>query len=310
VITTRFTTTNQRSREPTTGAHTISCEAKCIAGPTHSAAPKQASSGGSCNLESIDTHANSANGTSRCRCSCVHWLGVLRARYSSPSGDVAAAGATKHPGACREHDRTKHRIEQPAYPSRRCLRGAPAPVVCRRRFRSLPVAADAKQLCAQSIRRKSFDALGRESPAIYSDLERFITTEEPLLRKRDATAAGGGGSTAMLAYLGKQQDLRGALDYLLLRSWTRPSAQPRVVHGALMRYFSQQPVHEPQVWLRIALERSDPQVLQAVTEQSMPLVDHSAALAALNAERTRLLQEKRALPESAESLRVRLMRGK
>jgi hypothetical protein len=158
---------------------------------------------------------------------------------------------------------------------------------------------------ARVLRRWAVD-----KPATFADVEKFLSVDEPALRASNKTAAGGGGSTAMLRFVGQHQDSRGVLDYMLLRAWTRPSAQSEVVLGALMRYFAQKPTHEPQVWLRIALEHSDPQVLQAIAEQSMPLVDHSAALAALNAERGRLLQEKRAFPQSAESLRVRLMRGK
>jgi hypothetical protein len=148
-----------------------------------------------------------------------------------------------------------------------------------------------------------------EAPANFAALERFIVVEEPELSKSNRTAAGSDSSTNLLIELGRQKDLQSSLDYLLLRALTRPHAQP-YVHGALGRYFSQKPIHEPEVWLRMTLEINDEEVTRHTAEQVLVLADKTRALKALNTERTRLAVRKAGLPSALEAMRAQLSNQK
>jgi hypothetical protein len=148
-----------------------------------------------------------------------------------------------------------------------------------------------------------------DNPANFTALERFIVVEEPALKKANRTAAGSDGSTNLLRELGQQKYLQSSLDYLLLRALTRPHAQP-YVHGALGRYFSQKPIHEPEVWLRMTLEINDEEVARHTAEQVLALADRTRALKALNTERTRLAARRGGLPSALEAMRAQLSSGK
>jgi hypothetical protein len=148
-----------------------------------------------------------------------------------------------------------------------------------------------------------------DPPPSFETLERFIVIEEPQLRVQNRTAAGGGGSMALLRLLNPYQDFTTALDYLLLRALTRPTAEPWV-YGALSWLFSQKPTHEPEVWLRLTLEMNDVDVTQHAAEQSLPLADPGRTLKALNAERAALWGQNKSLPKPLEALRLRLAKGK
>jgi hypothetical protein len=144
-----------------------------------------------------------------------------------------------------------------------------------------------------------------QAPASFAALERFIVVEEPELSKKNRTAAGNDSSTNLLRAIGKQDDVPSSLDYLLFRALTRPHAQP-YVHGALGRYFSQKPIHEPEAWIRITVEINDVEISRHTAEQVLVLADKTRTLEALRLERTRLAARKLGLPDALEAMRVQL----
>jgi hypothetical protein len=148
-----------------------------------------------------------------------------------------------------------------------------------------------------------------EAPASFGELERFILVKEPELGKKNRTAAGNDSSTNLLREIGKQSDLSASLDYLLLRAFTRPSAQS-YVYDALGRYFAQKPIHEPEVWIRMTLEINDASVTQHAAEQVLVLADKTRTLQSLRLERTQLAAQNSSLPTAFEALRTQLSGAK
>jgi hypothetical protein len=141
-----------------------------------------------------------------------------------------------------------------------------------------------------------------QSPLTFDVLEKFIVTDEPQLRADSRSALPGGGSTALLKHIEKYENRQQVLDYLLLRALMRPKSQAWV-YGALLRYFNAVPVHEPEVWIRIALQHNDKDVLESVANQSLKMTDQQRTLRALNFERSKLRGAGQVFPEALEALR-------
>jgi hypothetical protein len=136
----------------------------------------------------------------------------------------------------------------------------------------------------------------------FDSLEAFIVTDEPKLRTDSRSALPGGGSTALLKHIDKYENRQQVLDYLLLRTLMRPKSQTWV-YGALLRYFNTVAVHEPEVWIRIAIQNNDKDIFENVANHSLKIADKRRVLRALNLERNRLRDKGQVFPEALETLR-------
>jgi hypothetical protein len=94
-------------------------------------------------------------------------------------------------------------------------------------LRTQPASSDsAAQFAARVLARWAADA-----PPAYAALEHFITVEEPQLRATNRSAAGGGGTTALLKHLAQYQDLPEVLDYLVGPAKFIPTPRQRLARA-------------------------------------------------------------------------------
>jgi hypothetical protein len=74
----------------------------------------------------------------------------------------------------------------------------------------------------------------------------------------------------------------------------------------LQQYFAVEPLKEPQVWIRIILNRGDEKIHQFIAEKTLSHGPRPRLIAALDAEKKRTLAEGKTWPAEFESLlRVR-----
>lgn len=150
-------------------------------------------------------------------------------------------------------------------------------------------------------------AWATEMPDEYAALETFFNDTEPALQRADRTAKGGGGSAALFDYLApylnhKKDVARKLLSNLLLRTLMQPTYSP-YIYSVLLQYYSSYPVPEPEVWIRVSLQRANSKVVDNLVESSLPLVGRERLIQALNHERAYALRNKLPWPQQLDDLR-------
>jgi hypothetical protein len=150
-------------------------------------------------------------------------------------------------------------------------------------------------------------AWATEIPKEYAGLETFFNVTEPALQKTDRTAKGGGGSAALFDYLtpylnNQKEVAQRLMNHLLLRSLMQPQYSP-YIYSVLLQYYSTYPVPEPEVWIRVSLQKANPKIVENIVESSLPLVHRERLIQALNHERVHALRNKLAWPQQFDDLR-------
>jgi hypothetical protein len=149
-----------------------------------------------------------------------------------------------------------------------------------------------------------------EKPKEITELEEFISVGMYANKERlEKTAVGFEPSREISAYLHRQGNKKIHYEHLLLKVLMRPKDTSNGEDSALQSFYFKNPVSEPEVWIRIALEDGDERLFDYLRDASLRVTDKRRTLRALDYERSRSSAKKTSFPPQLESLRLELAKS-
>jgi hypothetical protein len=150
---------------------------------------------------------------------------------------------------------------------------------------------------------------GTAPPREIVELEAYLRQGIVANRPQQGRSAGGWWpGRELAAYLGEKGDPPLAYDHLLLRMLMQPGTS-QAEDYASSTFFADHPVPEPEVWIRIAMERGDETSINRIVSFSLPRVDRRRLLRALNHEHQHASQQKQQVPTALDTLRKQISAG-